>query len=96
MVRYRDFRFIVPFVVQLGLYISPVGFLSTVVPAKWRLVYSLNPMVGIIDGFRWSILGGEHQLYWPGLSLCIVGVVLLLASGVWYFRRTERTFADII
>jgi lipopolysaccharide transport system permease protein len=96
MVRYRDFRFIVPFVVQLGLYISPVGFLSTVVPAKWRLLYSLNPMVGVIDGFRWSILGGEHQLFWPGLATCVTGVILLLVTGVLYFRRTERTFADII
>ena len=96
MVRYRDFRFIVPFVVQLGLYMSPVGFLSTVVPAKWRLLYSLNPMVGVIDGFRWAILGGEHQLFGPGLVISVAGVTLLLAGGIWYFRKTERTFADII
>jgi lipopolysaccharide transport system permease protein len=94
-VRYRDFRYIVPFIVQMGLYISPVGFSSSVIPEKYRLFYSLNPMVGVIDGFRWSICG-TGTLYWPGLvaSLCIT-VALLLAS-IAYFRRTERTFADII
>lgn len=96
MVEYRDFRFIVPFVVQFGLYISPVGFFSKVVPEQWRLLYSLNPMVGVIDGFRWSILGGEHVMYWPGLLVSIAAVVLLLSSGLWYFRRTERGFADVI
>jgi lipopolysaccharide transport system permease protein len=96
MVKYRDFRFIVPFIVQFGLYISPVGFLSSVVPDKWRLVYSLNPIVGVIDGFRWSILGGETPLYWQGTVLSIVIVSLLLFSGIWYFRKTERTFADVI
>ncbi len=95
MVRYRDFRFIVPFIVQFGLYISPVGFSSNVVPQEWRMLYSLNPMVGVIDGFRYSILG-EQTLYWPGLSLSIAGVTLLIISGIYYFRRTERTFADII
>lgn len=96
MVQYRDFRFIVPFVVQFGLYLSPVGFISAVVPEQWRLVYSLNPMVGVIDGFRWSILGGEHLVYWPGVAISVVAVILLIASGIWYFRRMERTFADII
>lgn len=96
MVRYRDFRFIVPFVVQFGLYISPVAFSSDVVPAQWRLLYSLNPMVGVIDGFRWAILGGAHSIYWPGLLLSIVGVLLVMTSGLWYFRQTERTFADVI
>lgn len=96
MVRYRDFRFIVPFVVQLGLYISPVGFSSGVVPAQWRLLYSLNPMVGVIDGFRWAILGGEHTIYWPGFLVSVLGVSIVMASGFWYFRKTERTFADII
>jgi len=96
MVEYRDFKVIVPFIVQFGLYVSPVGFLSTVVPEKWRLLYSLNPIVGVIDGFRWSILGGENRLYLPGLAISIVGVILLLGSGIWYFRKTERTFADII
>jgi lipopolysaccharide transport system permease protein len=95
-VKYRDFRFIVPFMVQFGLYISPVGFTSEVIPEQWRLLYSLNPMVGAIDGFRWAILGGNTALYWPGflLSLAIVG--LLLGTGIHYFRKTERTFADII
>ena len=95
-VKYRDFRFIVPFVVQFGLYLSPVGFTSSIVPAQWRLLYSINPMVGVIDGFRWSILGGGVELYWPGLLLSIGLVVLLLISGIWYFRKTERTFADVI
>jgi lipopolysaccharide transport system permease protein len=96
MVKYRDFRIIVPFVVQFGLYVSPVGFLSKVVPEKWRLLYSLNPVVGVIDGFRWCILGGEHQLYLPGVVVSFLGIVILLSSGIWYFRKTEQTFADII
>ena len=96
MVRYRDVRFIIPFAAQFGLYISPVGFFSKVVPEKLRFVYSLNPMVGVIDGFRWSILGGEQTLYWPGLVFSIVSVLLLLVTGTRYFRRTERTFADVI
>jgi lipopolysaccharide transport system permease protein len=95
-VKYRDFKFIVPFVVQFGLYISPVGFYSSVVPEQWRLVYSLNPAVGVIDGFRWCLLGGEHVLYWPGLVVSITIVAILLVTGIWYFRKTERTFADII
>lgn len=96
MVEYRDFRFIVPFFVQFGLYLSPVGFLSKVVPEKWRLLYSINPMVGVIDGFRWCIMGREHVIYWPGLWIAVVSVTLLLISGIWYFRKTERAFADII
>jgi lipopolysaccharide transport system permease protein len=95
MVRYRDFRYIVPFVVQFGLYISPVGFSSNVVPEEWRLLYSVNPMVGVIDGFRWAILG-EGNLYWPGFAMSVVGVFFVIISGLWYFRRTERTFADVI
>jgi lipopolysaccharide transport system permease protein len=95
-VRYRDFRFVIPFIVQFGLYISPVGFSSSIVPERWRLAYSLNPMVGVIDGFRWAVLGAEASLYWPGFLLSIVIVLLLLLSGVWYFRKTERSFADII
>ncbi len=95
-VKYRDFRYIVPFMVQFGLYISPVGFSTSIVPQKWRLIYSLNPMVGVIDGFRWAILRGASTLYWPGFTLSMVLVALLLASGVWYFRKTERTFADVI
>lgn len=95
MVRYRDFRYIVPFVVQFGLYVSPVGFSSKVVPEQWRLLYSLNPMVGVIDGFRWAILG-EQMLYWPSFLIAVVGVLIIIVSGIYYFRRTERTFADII
>ena len=96
MVEYRDFRFIVPFVVQFGLYLSPVGFSSSVVPDKWRLLYSLNPMVGVIDGFRWCILGGEHKIYLPGFTASLVSISLLVFSGIWYFRKTEKTFADVI
>ncbi|MER3490986.1 MULTISPECIES: ABC transporter permease [Fischerella] len=95
-VEYRDFRYVVPFIVQFGLYISPVGFSSKIVPEQWRLLYSLNPMVAVIDGFRWAILGGESQIYFPGFALSLVIVVLLLGSGIWYFRKMERTFADVI
>ena len=95
-VKYRDFRYIVPFIVQFGLYISPVGFSSSIVPEQWRLLYSLNPIVGVIDGFRWAILGGEAKLYWSGFTLSVGLVALLFASGVWYFRKMERSFADII
>jgi len=95
-VQYRDFRFVVPFIIQFGLYISPVGFSSNIVPAEWRLLYSLNPMVGVIDGFRWAILGGESSIYMPGFLLSIGLVMLLLWSGIWYFRKMERTFADVI
>lgn len=95
-VRYRDFRYIIPFIVQFGLYISPVGFTSSIVPEKWRLLYSLNPMVGVIDGFRWAILGGDYQLYWPGFILSLVLVVIILVTGIVYFRKTEKTFADVI
>jgi lipopolysaccharide transport system permease protein len=77
------------------VYISPVGFSSSIVPSKWRLLYSLNPLVGVIDGFRWAIIGGD-ELYLPGFAISIVLVVVLLASGIWYFRKTERTFADVI
>ncbi|MEI2581701.1 ABC transporter permease [Scytonema sp. PRP1] len=95
-VEYRDFRYIVTFLVQFGLYISPVGFSSKIVPEQWRLLYSLNPMVGVIDGFRWAILGGDSQIYFPGFALSLVIVALLLWSGIWYFRKMERTFADVI
>jgi len=95
-VKYRDFRYIVPFMVQLGLYISPVGFSSSVIPDKYRLLYSLNPMVGVIDGFRWAILGESSALYWPGLLLSIVVTLCMITCGVTYFRSMERTFADII
>jgi len=99
-VKYRDFRFIVPFIVQFGLYVSPVGFSSKIIAERFSeqllLLYSINPMVGVIDGFRWAILGGESQIYLPGFALSVGFVVVLLWSGIWYFRKTERKFADII
>jgi len=95
-VEYRDFRYIVPFIVQFGLYVSPVGFSSSIVPDKWRLLYSLNPMVGVIDGFRWALLRGQSALDLRGVLLSCGLVALLVATGIWYFRRTERTFADVI
>ncbi len=93
-VRYRDFRYIVPFIVQIGLYITPVGFSSSVVPEKWRLLYSLNPMVGVVDGFRWCII--NEPIYWPGLLASILIMIFFLWAGIFYFRRTEKSFADNI
>jgi lipopolysaccharide transport system permease protein len=95
-VKYRDFRYIVPFIVQFGLYISPVGFSSSIVPNQWRLLYSINPMVGVIDGFRWAIVSDTTTFHWAGFSLSMALVALLLVTGIWYFRKTERTFADVI
>jgi lipopolysaccharide transport system permease protein len=94
-VKYRDFRHIIPFIVQFGLYVSPVGYNSNIVPQKWRLLYSLNPMVGVIDGFRWCILG-VNNIYWPGFWISITITLVVLAFGISYFRKTERTFADNI
>ncbi|MEO7934290.1 MAG: ABC transporter permease [Chthoniobacterales bacterium] len=95
-VEYRDFRYVIPFIVQFGLYVSPVGFSSIVVPEKWRLLYSLNPMVGVIEGFRFCVTGSKTAIYLPGFALSM-GVVLAVAvSGIWYFRKTERAFADVI
>jgi lipopolysaccharide transport system permease protein len=95
-VKYRDFRYIIPFIVQFGLFISPVGFSSSIVPGKWRLLYSLNPMVGVIDGFRWAIIGGGTLIYWPGFVLSLSLVVIIVVTGFLYFRKTEKTFADVI
>lgn len=95
-VKYRDFRFIVPFIVQFGLYVSPVGFSSSVVPERWRMLYDLNPMVGVIDGFRWALLGGQSPLQTSTLLISILIVSALCLSGIWYFRQVEKTFADII
>lgn len=95
-VRYRDVRFIVPFVIQLGLYVSPVGFSSTLVPEPWRLLYSLNPMAGVIDGFRWSLLAGNAALYWPSLALSVAVSLAFVWVGLGYFRATERQIADVI
>ncbi len=95
-VKYRDFRYVIPFLVQFGLYVSPVGFSSAVVPPEWRLLYSLNPMVGVIDGFRWCLLGGEAQLYLPGLAASLAVAGFFLWFGLRRFRRTEAGFADLI
>jgi lipopolysaccharide transport system permease protein len=95
-VKYRDFRYIVPFIVQFGLYVSPVGFSSSIVPENYRLLYSLNPMVGVIDGFRWAILGGASMIYWPGFVLSIGVTVVFLWLGIYQFRKMEKKFADII
>ena len=95
-VQYRDFRYIIPFIVQFGLYVSPVGFSSSVIPEHWRLLYSLNPMVGVIDGFRWCILGGQSQLYLPGLALSILVTIFLLWFGIRKFRKLEKSFADLV
>lgn len=93
-VKYRDFRIIVPFIVQLGLYVSPVGFSSSIVPEKWRLLYSLNPVVGVIDGFRWSLLGSD--IYLPGLAVSFAVIAAFMWLGVHQFRATEKSFADLI
>lgn len=95
-VRYRDFGTLVPFVLQLGMFISPVGYPSDIVPERWRLLYSLNPMVSVIDGFRWSLFGGKTTLCTSGLILSTAFLLMLLWSGLRYFRSTEKTFADII
>ena len=95
-VKYRDFRYVLPFIIQFGLYISPVGFSSSIVPEKWRLLYSLNPMVGVIDGFRWCIIGTEGIIYWPGFILSICVALAMFFIGFTVFRKTERQFADVI
>lgn len=95
-VKYRDFRYLIPFLLQLGVYLSPVGFSSSIVPEQWRLLYSLNPLVGIIDGFRWCVLGGESPLYLPGLLLSLLVAAGFLWLGIRTFRATERSFADLV
>jgi lipopolysaccharide transport system permease protein len=95
-VKYRDFRYVIPFIVQFGLYVSPVGFSSNVISKEWRMLYSLNPVVGVIDGFRWCILGGESPLYWPGFIISLFIVTFFLWLGITRFRKMEKTFADII
>ncbi|MDP3620172.1 MAG: ABC transporter permease [Ramlibacter sp.] len=95
-VKYRDFRYIIPFIVQFGLYVSPVGFSSSVVPQQWRLMYSLNPMVGVIDGFRWAILGGQTNIYMPGFLASWGVIIFFLWLGIRQFRRMEKSFADLI
>ena len=96
-VRYRDMKYVVPFITRIGMYATPVGFLwQPVVPANWKFWFSLNPLVGVIDGFRWCILGPAFEPYWPGLWISAGAVLLVLASGLMYFRNTERSFADVI
>lgn len=95
-VKYRDFRYIIPFIVQLGLYISPVGFSSNIIPGNWKLIYSINPMVGIIDGFRWCIIGESSGYYLPSLGVSIIVILFFTNVGIRYFRRTEKAFADYI
>ena len=95
-VKYRDFRYVIPFIVQFGLYVSPVGFSSSVVPGQWRLLYALNPMVGVIDGFRWCILRGQGDLYPLGLLVSVAVIAFFLWFGVHHFRKTEKSFADLI
>jgi len=93
---FRDFKYVVPFAIQLGLYISPVGFQSALIPEKYRFWYSLNPMVGIIDGMRWAVLGTSGAPYLPGIIAATVLSLVLMGSGLWYFRRMEKSFADLI
>ena len=95
-VKYRDFRYVIPFVLQFGLYVSPVGFSSAVVPEQWRFLYSLNPMVGVIDGFRWCILNGQSEIYLPGLMLSLCITVFFLWFGINQFRKMEKHFADLL
>jgi lipopolysaccharide transport system permease protein len=99
-VKYRDFRYVIPFLVQFGLYVSPVGYSSSLIRERFGetafALYSLNPMTGVIDGFRWAILGDEAPLHLTALCISLVVICLLMAAGVWYFRKTERTFADVI
>src|SRR5437773_7671413 len=95
-VKYRDFRYVIPFIVQFGLYVSPVGFSSDKIPENWRLLYACNPMVGVIDGFRWALFRGVPSLWWPSVLISSAVTCVLCLTGFWYFRRTERTFADLI
>lgn len=95
-VKYRDFKYIIPFVVQFGLYVTPVGFSSDIVPDRWRLLYSMNPMVGVVDGFRWAILGEGAGLYLPGFCCSLAIACLLFVGGFVFFAKTERAFADVI
>jgi lipopolysaccharide transport system permease protein len=95
-VKYRDFRYIVPFIVQFGLYISPVGFNSNMIPEKWRLLYAINPVVGVIDGFRWSLLRGEQQLHWDTMAVSFTSALIMMWLGMRQFRKMEKSFADLI
>lgn len=95
-VLYRDFRYLIPFLLQLGLYTSPVGFSSNLMTTNWKLIYSLNPMVGVIDGFRWSLLGSEIFLYWPGFAVSWLASFAILIIGFWCFYKTDKNIVDLI
>jgi lipopolysaccharide transport system permease protein len=95
-VKHRDIGIIIPVAVQFGMYVSPVVYSSSLVPEKWRLLYFMNPMAGVIEGFRWAILGGNSRIYLPGFLLSIVMVIVILVSGIAYFRKTEKSFVDNI
>jgi len=94
-VEFRDVFYVVPFLVQAGQYISPVAYSSSIIPEKWKLLYSLNPMAGVIDGFRWSILGTATP-NWASVIISVISVLIIFVSGLLYFRKMERTFADVI
>lgn len=95
-VKYRDFRYVVPFIVQMGIYVSPVAYSTSLIPEAWRTLYYLNPMAGLIDAFRWTVLGGNFTPWWPGVALSMSVLLALLIAGVLYFRAAERSFADNI
>jgi lipopolysaccharide transport system permease protein len=94
-VKYRDVRYTIPFLTQFWLFATPVAYPSSLVPERWRALYGLNPMAGVVEGFRWALLG-KAQSPGPLLVVSIAAVLLLLVSGLMYFRRTENTFADIV
>lgn len=94
--RFRDVKDILPMVLQMGTYLSPVGYSADVIPEKYRFIYSCNPMVGVIDGFRWSITGGMHTLYMPGVYISTIFTLVMLYTGFRFFRRSESVFADIL
>jgi lipopolysaccharide transport system permease protein len=98
-VKYRDVKYLVPFLVQMGLYVSPVGYMSSEIKNRWPDLfqwYCLNPMVGVIDGFRWCVLGPQFEPYWPGFWISNAVVAVLLVTGAFHFRSAEKTFADVI
>jgi lipopolysaccharide transport system permease protein len=94
-VKYRDINYVIPFLTQFWLFITPIAYPSSLVPEQWRWLYALNPMTGVVEGFRWALLGVETA---PGLMFAVSFTVsiLTLISGMFYFRRMERTFADIV
>lgn len=95
-VRFRDFRFIVPFLVQFGVFLSPVGYSSFLIPSPWRMLYFLNPMVGVIESFRWCCFGLYHDDLFLAVAFSCLSTIILLVMGFCFFRKMERRFADII